>query len=252
MPAGPVPHPGRSLLRISVRGLILFVIVAGAGLGWIVRQAHMQRDAVAAIRKAGGRAAYSWESDHGKAIRGGKPWAPSWVLESIGVDFFGHVTDVELEGSSRPADTVLAAVGRLNRLQRLSLEDTSATDAGLMHLAELTDLFNLNFRCTPITDAGLVHLKGLTKLSSVVLHGTQVTDAGLVHLKGLTNLSYLRLDGTQVTDAGLVHLGGLTKLSDLWLNDTQVTDCASLSAFEGTDESLGPPALLTLRSPTRG
>jgi hypothetical protein len=37
------------LLRFSVRGLIVLVIVAGAALGWIVRQAHIQGDAVAAI-----------------------------------------------------------------------------------------------------------------------------------------------------------------------------------------------------------
>ena len=37
-----------------MRGLIVFVIVIGAGLGWIVHQAHVQRDAVEAIKKAGG------------------------------------------------------------------------------------------------------------------------------------------------------------------------------------------------------
>jgi hypothetical protein len=208
-----------------VRGLIVFVLVIGVGLGWIVRQAHIQRDAVAAIRKAGGSVFYSWEWDHGKAIPGGRPRQPSWVVESIGVEVYGQVTGVELWGSYGPADIVLAAAGRLDRLQRLWVfTHTSATDAGLMHLAGLTDLSSLGLNRTQVTDAGLVHLKGLAKLSTLVLNGTQVTDAGLVHLKGLTNLSYLRLDGTQVTDAGLVHLGRLTKLSDLWLNGTQVTD----------------------------
>ena len=46
----PVSHPWRRFLRFSVRGLIVVVLVIGAGLGWIVRQAHIQRDAVAAIR----------------------------------------------------------------------------------------------------------------------------------------------------------------------------------------------------------
>jgi hypothetical protein len=54
MPAGPAPHSWRRYLRFSVRGLIVFVVVVGAGLGWIVHQAHVQRDAVAAIQGAGG------------------------------------------------------------------------------------------------------------------------------------------------------------------------------------------------------
>jgi hypothetical protein len=247
--AGPVPHPWRRFLRVSVRGLIVFVVVFGAGLGWIVRSAHIQRDAVAAIKKAGGHVVYSWEWDHGNAILGGRPWAPSWLVESIGVDFFGHVTVVYCIGSSSPTDTILAEVGRLNQLQRLSVSNTSViteaergdlnrlanlsilslegtqfTDAGLAHLKGLTNLSTLWIGSHKVTDAGLVQLKGLTNLSDLSLHCTQVTDAGLVHLKGLTNLSVLGLSSTQVTDAGLVHLKGLPNLSVLWLNGTQVTD----------------------------
>ena len=95
--AKPVSRPWRRFLRFSVRGLIVVVLVIGAGLGWIVRQAHIQRDAVAAIRKAGGSVAYSWESGRtGRRFRRGEPWAPSWLVDLIGVDFFGHVTDVNL------------------------------------------------------------------------------------------------------------------------------------------------------------
>ncbi len=249
MPADPAPHSWRRYLRFSLRGLIFLVILVEAGFGWIVRQAHIQRDAVAAIRKAGGHVAYSWEWDHGKAIPGGGPWAASWIVESIGVDFFGHVTHVEIGGTSRPADTVLAEVGRLNQLQRLWLSNTSViteaelvdldgltktsfvvvnssqvTDAGLAHLKGLANLSLLSLEGTQVTDAGLAHLKGLTNLSTLWLGSHKVTDAGLVHLKGLTNLSDLSLHGTHVTDAGLVHLKGLTNLSVLDLLDTQVTD----------------------------
>ena len=49
--ADPVPHTWRRFLRFSVRGLLVLVLVIGAGLGWIVRQAHVQRDAVAALAK---------------------------------------------------------------------------------------------------------------------------------------------------------------------------------------------------------
>jgi hypothetical protein len=181
-PPKPVSRPWRRFLRFSVRGLILIVVALGAGWGWIVRQAHIQRDAVAAIRKAGGAVSYNWEWEYGRLFPGGEPWAPSWLGDLIGVDFFGHVTRVYLEGTSGPADTVLAKVGRLNQLQRLFLNGAS------------------------VTDAGLVHLKGLTNLDVIWLNDTQVTDAGLIYLNGLTNLSGLELNGTWVTDAGVNEL----------------------------------------------
>ncbi len=205
MSSGAVSRPWRRYLRFSVRGLIVLVLVVGAGLGWIVRQAHIQRDAVAAIKNAGGSVKYSWEQGNKFPRRGG-PWAPSWLVDLIGVDFFDHVFDVNLSGSSRPADTTLAEVGRLNQLQRLWLNDASVTDAGLVHLTGLTNLSTLGLGGAQVTDAGLAHLKGLTNLSRLGLNGTQVTDAGLAHLKGLTKLSVLMLDGTQVTDAGISEL----------------------------------------------
>jgi Leucine-rich repeat (LRR) protein len=221
-------HSWRRFLRFSVRGMIVLVLVVAVWLGRIVCQAHIQRDAVAAIRKAGGTVAYNWEWDQGKSIPGGRPWAPSWLVDLIGVDFFGHTTAVDLElpleWPSGPANAPLAEVGRLNQLQRLRLSHASLTDAELGDLKGVTKLSNLRLIDTQVTDAWLVHLKGLTNLSNLSLYGTQVTDAGLVHLKGLTNLSFLDVQYTHVTDAGLVHLKGLANLSNLWLTGTQVTD----------------------------
>jgi hypothetical protein len=58
MPTHPAPHNWRRYLRFSVRGLIVFVIVVGAALGWVVHQAHLQRDAVEAIRMAASAVKY--------------------------------------------------------------------------------------------------------------------------------------------------------------------------------------------------
>jgi Leucine-rich repeat (LRR) protein len=219
MPTSPVSLPWRRYLRFSVRGLIILVLVIGAGLGWIVREAQVQRDAVAAINKAGGSVEYDW-----MGIPAGKPWAPSWLVDLIGVDFFGHVTIVNLTRLWGPRETVLVEVGRLNQLQALSLLDASGSDSGQVHLKGLTTLTVLILSGNRVTDEGLALLKGLTDLSSLGLNDTQVTDAGLVHLKGLTNLCFLELDHTQITDAGLVHLKGLTNLSRLDLVGTRVTD----------------------------
>jgi hypothetical protein len=222
----PAPHPWRRFLRFSVRGLIIFVIAVGGGLGWIVRQAHIQRDAVAAIERDGGGVVYdSGWSDAPAFFVSRKPWAPNWLVDTLGVDYFSHACGVTVAAAF--TDNELAHVRRLARLRVLSLTDSNVTDAGLVKLNELTILSRLDLWNTQVTDAGLVHLKRLTNLSTLVLDGTQVSDAGLVQLKGLINLSVLRLRGTQVTDGGLTHLKGLTKLTHLHLENTRVTDAGA-------------------------
>ena len=107
---------------------------------------------------------------------------------------------------------------------RFSFFKKKVTDAGLVHLKDLTNLQSLSLANTQVTDAALVHLKGMTNLQSLSLADTQVTDAALVHLKGMTNLQSLSLANTQVIDAGLLHLKGMASLWDLSLGYTQVTD----------------------------
>jgi hypothetical protein len=92
--AKPITPPWRRFLRFSLRGLIVLVLVIGLWFGLIVRPAHVQRDAVVAITKAHGSVKYDWEWSNGNAIPGGKPWAPEWLVDLIGVDYFGHVTQV--------------------------------------------------------------------------------------------------------------------------------------------------------------
>jgi internalin A len=224
MPVILVAHTWRRFLRFSVQGLIVFVIVVGAGLGWFVRQAHVQRDAVAAIRRAECSVMYNWEWSDGKSIPGGKPWAPRWLVNLIGVDYFGHVTVVGCSTYPSASDATLADIGRLTRLQLLYANSPYLGDAGLAHLKGLTKLTRLDLFGTRVTDAGVPHLTGLRKLSILGLGGTQVSDAGLARLKGLNNVTSLALSNTQITDVGLVHLTGLTKLKQLNLAGTRVTD----------------------------
>ena len=88
MPAAPVSRPWRRYLRFSMRGLIVLLVVIGVALGWLVRGARNQREAVAAIRKTGGLVSYDWESKNGKWVRNGRPWAPKWLVDALGVDYF--------------------------------------------------------------------------------------------------------------------------------------------------------------------
>ncbi len=232
----PSPKTWRRRLRISVRGLIVLVLIIGAGLGWIVQGARIQREAVAAIRRDGGVVSYDWERISFNGQSEGKPGAPKWLVDRLGVDYFGHAVYVRLGRPGSPS--ALRHIGRLSHVKILDLHGPFVTDAGLAHLVGLTNLCYLDIGdrvddCTGtitlrgaarVTDAGMPYLKGLTKLSFLDLNGTQVGDVGLAHLAGLTRLEDLRLEDTRVTDAGLAHLAEMTKLRDLELDGTAVTD----------------------------
>lgn len=178
---------------------------------------------MAAITHAGGSVLYDWELYDGKVVRGGKPSAPKWLVDLIGVDSFGHVAGVEFPTSSTPTVDVFAQISRLTRLEQLTVYTPILTDAPLAHLEGLTGLSHLWLYGTQVSDAGLVHLEWLTKLNVLQIGNTQVSDAGLVHLKGLTNLSGLYLSNNRVTDRGLESLDGL-ELWTLDLSGTHVTD----------------------------
>ena len=226
-----MPEPGiisrtwHRYLRLNLHGLI--VAALDRGLPWLDRPpAHVQRDAVAAVERAGGNVQYH------RIATDDPPWWPDWLVDRLGVDCFDSVewVDMRLE---KCWDADLAKVGRLSDLGWLTLWplpwDSPAralTDAGLLHLKGLTNLtyLDLSVSSTPVTDGGLVHLGTLANLTRLELSNTQVTDAGLVHLKGLTNLTALVLSQTHVTDAGLAHLKSLTNLAFLDLRRTQATD----------------------------
>jgi internalin A len=248
MSAVPVSRSWRKFLRFRVRGLIALVLVIGLGMGWIVRSARTQREAVAAINKAGGLALYDFDSIG--------PFSPSWlsgwkqrIARCLGRDYVGHVVFVQLDShgnkadcqraldrltdlrqiqsmnliGNRVTDRTLAHLENLTTLKFLMLQDTTISDAGLFHLRTLANLKTLYITNAGIGDEGLTHLRELTNLEQLTLCGFAISDAGLASLRSLTKLKSLTLSGTQVTDAGMANLRGLTILSQILLDHTQVT-----------------------------
>ena len=113
------------------------------------------------------------------------------LVDFLGVDYFGHVTDVWLTATP---DGAIAKVACLTRLQRLHLFEPYHCDTALWQ------------SLTVIMDAGLAHLEGLTSLRELFLDSTRVTDAGLAYLEGLTNLSTLHVGHSGVSAAGIKKL----------------------------------------------
>ena len=93
----------RSQQRL-VNWLIVLVLVIGAALGWTVRRAHLQRDAVVAIEKAGGQVDYAIFPGAGD-FSWTKPL--SWnklIGEYIGIDLVDHVAYVQFLERSNSND----------------------------------------------------------------------------------------------------------------------------------------------------
>ncbi len=182
-------RPWRSVLRLSLRSLLVVVLVIGGWLGWIVHKARVQRDAVVAIRKLQGTVRYDWERKDGRTISNGKPWPPKWLLDQFGIDYFGHVTQVRVVAVHELSDAELIQISQLAGLEELDLHRSPVTDASLAHLEGLTDLQSLTLFHTDLTDAGLMRLKNLRRLRSLSIENTKVTDAGVQELQqALPNL----------------------------------------------------------------
>jgi hypothetical protein len=203
---------------------LIIVLALGAWLGWFVRTARIQREAVAAIERAGGSVTYDidWRNEgfnpYAKRLIDGKLWGTKWLIDHLGIDYFGSVVTADLIPSRpnnpmRADDATLALVGQLGGLDSLRLTGTAVSDAGLAHLARLTGLRDLQLGNTQITDAGLLHLEGLRELRSLYLFKTRITDGGLEHLKRLPNLVVVSLSGTNVTDDGVLELERASSLA---------------------------------------
>jgi len=181
-------NPSKPKLRwyqFSLRSLLLFVLVAGMGFGWLGSMVQPIRNEVNAVAEIQGMG--------GTVTRG---------LVKISDSSF----ETRLKRKTGFDQWLRRRLGAGHAANRVELKDTGVTDADLATLKHLPDLEYLTLANTQITDAGLAHLAGLNNLLVLTLSNTQVTDAGLVHLKALDKLEQLDLDGTKVTYQALDDL----------------------------------------------
>jgi hypothetical protein len=191
-------HTWHKRAQVSVRVLLILVLVAGSCLGWVVRSASIQREVVAAIEKTGSLVMYDWQFKNGHPVANGAPRAPKWLVDFVGVDYFGHVTCIVCS--------------------------CKISDAEMFHIGHLAHLEHLEFACVDtVSDAGLAHIEGLTALKVLCLKSNKVTDAGLTHLGHLTGLRRLWLRSNAITNRGLDHLNGLRGLQNLGLEGSSVS-----------------------------
>jgi hypothetical protein len=196
------------LLRIQSNARVIMAIglVIAVLLGWREYLVHAQREAVAAIERAGGA-----------------------VLAHLAG--LTKLKRLRLSGK-QVTNAGLAHLGAMRQMEHLSLRQTRITT--LEPIRAMTQLKFLDLVGSPIDDAGLKPVTGFTKLELLWLGSTRVSDAGLVHLDGLPNLMFLDLDRTSVSDSGLGLLCNLPRLNRLNLYATKVTDAGLADKLGGT------------------
>jgi hypothetical protein len=191
-----------------------------------LQSARHQAAAVQRIEHLGGTVLYDFQVVNRQEFTvdpKAKSQVPSILLRHLGRDLFHDVWLIDLT-STNVQDSDLESIGRLAKLENLSLSKTRITGAGLAHLEELQSLRCLCLWQTPIDDTALMHIADLVNLEQLLVSETNVTDAGLIHLERLTRLEkWLGLDGTQVTDRGLERLVNLKRLRALNVRFTPVT-----------------------------
>lgn len=177
-------RPPRPRLTHSIRSLMLLVLIFGALLGWKVRRAAVQRRAVNEIRRVGGTVYYEHQVGAdlqmllgpGGGILDAHPWAPAWLQNAVGAEYFQEVVIVDfLPGDYRwrskpePDDETLAAIATLDRLKVLGVGNWMINDAGLARLAGMPRLKKLLLDCARITNSGLTTLATMPALEELEL-----------------------------------------------------------------------------------
>jgi len=238
--------------RFSLRTLLVMIALASVPLAIFTQHARSQRQLVDAVRGAGGKVAYGWETDPWRVLgfypsymnqlgyddsryypgpdfwrtsdptwkRG--PNGPMWIRSLLGDECFENVVCVRIDKNA--TDALLAQIGKCGSLRGLTVaRPTGVGDAGIRALAGLRNLEVLLLGAGGVDDGSLAALSGLRKLRRLELYYMPITDASAKTLSGLVNLEHLSLYGCPISDQSVGLLSTLPHLNRLRIWRTKIT-----------------------------
>lgn len=118
----------------------------------------------------------------------------------------GEIVLVTINSKEHVSVDLLRRIGKLPKLESLTLDFTNVTDVGVSELAGSKSLIHLELMSTRLTDAGLKHIGSMTNLRILQVSHTKVTGDGLKHLSPLRNLVQLQIEGTDISDDDIDEL----------------------------------------------
>jgi hypothetical protein len=218
-------RPPRSALwrwgRRVLAGVLLLLLTAGTGVGWLCWGWRAEQPTIARLRMLHQRF----------TVRPIGPERLRWVLgERLG--YLTDRVDSARVWSLTAAETEQLDFRSLAHIQSLALYECELSNSNLSHLAGLKKVRVLFLWHLKIEKPDLAFLEKLPALSSLGLSGNGVGQAGLEHVGRLKHLKSLSLNKMGMTDADLQQLQGLSSLEQLCLWDNPISD-AGLECLQG-------------------
>ncbi len=139
-------------------------------------------------------------------------------------------------GRTRVSDEAFERLASLaEQVAWLDLSRSGVTNADLGVVSDMPHLNRLYLQFTPVSDAGVRHLEGLSHLEYVNLYGTSITDAALDDLAALPSLSAVYLWQTDVTEAALEDFQQMRPNVRAYLGSELAQDAEGSSATASSD-----------------
>jgi hypothetical protein len=130
---------------------------------------------------------------------------PEWAEDSMLASIFVTPTEVRFNSPAMDDAALERVSRRLGTLVQLALMETSVSDAGLRHLANMPKLEVLDLSGPHLTGSGLQWLGKLPRLRRLTLRNIPATGDDFAALKACTALEDVKLYGIPIGD-GLRHL----------------------------------------------
>lgn len=161
----------RRRLQLSLRSFLVALTVFMLWLGFQANSARQQRLTVAALEQAGVKVKYGFQFDAKTGYYpDAKPPYPKVLVNSLGIDFFDKVSAIECHEGD--VDEVVTHIVKLRDVTACFLGGSKLSDDGLRRIAEMPNLERLGLEYTQVTDAGLESLRKSRSLQVVFLMGT--------------------------------------------------------------------------------
>lgn len=231
--------PERRRAQFSLGTLLALVTLFCVWLGLLVNRAHLQRDAVVALRSIGAHVTYDHElgrdpTDDPVEDDDEAPPRPWGLRDWLGVDMVRNVEAVEFSAAdgvpeARFGDADAAHLRAFPRLKVLTLYGSEVTSRGLRCLEALPLLQELSLVGSCLNDPpeaqlAMERIGKCRSLKGLMLMGQHVTNTAVAEIAGLPKLRWLNLSYTAISDEGLKEIGKIKSLESLSVEDTRVTD----------------------------
>ena len=246
-------HPKRESIqhcfRISLRKFLIWLVLLGGGIGWLVSQAVRQEQIIESIEPFG-QVLFDYQLDERGRRSKFEKSRPAWLKHPRSRSLFSSVVEFRSFGLTHSCFLDLySQLNQLKHLAYLDLNQCDLVDEDIAMLAELRalkwlrisgskyltvecikelvklrKLRELHASSLPISNNELELLLEIPKLDCLSLGNTKIDDDGMDMLVNKGGFILLDLSGTSITDRGISKLCQMATLMSLDISNTKITD----------------------------